>query len=548
MIQLGPALQGALLGSIGDLAFTPIPYSVYLNQDWHSHILIAAGLYDTSPNKITLAHKSTDNGETYVVTNVDTTFGIAVSVARINRFAEINISGNAIIAYTSGIFVYWKDGSSPWQSRSLSTIPGGYAGGGFLDSITFDETNNEFIISKNSGIDIFTTADFVSFTQTSASNPNDINADLIVLTVRRIGATFIAYGIGTVSAVAEIWTSADLATWTKFGTDPDTSVVGGAITMNWFNGKFISVAATQTIDRTDSVLHIFHSTDGETWTEVTELSVNPDPLVGGQEPELVLITDSAIEILTNSHVMRSTDGTTFTASLLENNLNESTTPKSGLRAAQAKGAKDRPSTSEAPDHIALMNVGIAQEAGKILHLTQANASPTLGYPLGAATGSDVTFIQSDFSRTQLIDSGFTIKDSSAQCLFAKNDNTRYFEVTINSTAGSLNKIGIEMLGGVNYAGSDNKSIFLSEDLIEATLGDTIVSYTMAVSQVLGFKYDSSAGTLEILVDNVSLHTESNVENARAWVIECNMVSGSAALNIGQDAFIYTLGGTVSWDT
>ena len=563
MIMLDAAIQGTLLGGSGEgtTAFTPTPYAVYANQDWHSHMVVAANLYDTSGDKITLAHESTDNGVTYAVTNVDDSFGTTTTVNRISRFAEIDLSGNAIIGYTSGIWVYWKDGVADWQAQSLSSIPGGSIGGGSLTSVSFDDTNNLFIVNKNEGQDINTTADFVSWSNPAggADNPIALTHSLDAFAIQYIGGQYLAFGVGAISGDAEIWSSSDLNVWvqesptldaTAFGAgdaEKEGFIVAGMDTnVSWFNSRFIIYNKTQVTDATDRTAHIFSSTNGLTWTEDETFAADA---TSGQEGRNVFVTSTAIEIVTRTHVIRSTNGTTWATSLLDTNVNRTSTPVSSLHPMQAKGHRIRPSTSEAPDHIAVMNVDTLQLGGKILHLTEVNATPTLGYPAGAATGADISFFQDNFNIDQIVDQGDTVKDSTAQSFFARSSGDRYFEATINATGGSSNKIGLAMLGTTNYAGSDETYVRLAQNLVEVSSGgDTVVVYTMTIGQVLGFRFDFTAATIEILVDNVSLHTESAVENGLPWVIECEVPNGNVALNVGQDAFVYTVGGTVAWDS
>jgi len=564
MIMIDAAIQGLLSasGSGAGTAFSPVPYAVFVNQSWQSHILLDAGLHDISANKFTLAHKSTDNGVTYTLTNEDTAFGITTSVARIHRFAEIDITGNAIIAYTSGIFVNYKDGAANWVALSLSSIPGGAIGGGSLTSITFDDANNLFVVNKSNGTDINTTADFIAWNNPAGGILNPINNvhKLTVSTIHHVAANYYAYGTGQVSGNPEIWQSTDLFNWSissatlsgsPFGTNTllEGLIISGAFfNISWFNGRFIVHGFTQTATPADRVLHIFSSIDGFNWTEASSGPINPDPSVGGQQGENIFVTSSAIEILTNSHVMRSTNGTTWTASLIESNLNLTTTPASNLQAAQAKGHKVRPSTSEAPDHIAIMNVDTLQGDGKLLHLTQTNATPTLGYPAGVPTGSDVEFIQDDFNVDQIIDQGFTLKNSTAQNLIARNSGTRYFEITVFASSNNM-KMGLQMLGTTNYNGSDKTFVRITRDLVETSTGNTVVAYIPSPSQVIGFIFNFTASTIEIRVNNVAVHTATSIENARSWVIECAAVSNSRTfLNTGRTAFVHTVAGTVAWNS
>ena len=565
MIMVSAGVMGALLGgaSADSTGFTPVPYAVYLEQDWYSLILVAQGLYND--DKVTLTHKSTDNGVTYAVTNEDTNFGISTPVIRTSRFAEINISGNGIIAYTVGIWLYYKDGDDDWVTLSLSSIPGGAIGGGFLTSLTFDATNNIFIVNKNNGIDINTTPDFIQWTNPSSGETNPISTThrLQTFSIEFIGGQYLAFGLGEAIEdsgdfdLAEVWSSPDLETWSQesptlaavaFGSGDAVKeeIIARLTEVSWFNSLYIVYGSTEVTDATDRSLHVFTSTDGIIWLESGTLSADA---VSGQEGNHTLITSTGIEILTDSHVFRSADGTTWTPTLLANNLTLKTSPASNLHAAQAKGHRQRPSTSEAPDHIAVMNADILQLGGKILHLSETNVTPLLGYPADSATGAEVGFIQNNFDIDQIIDQGFTVKDSTAQSFLARNSGDRYLEVTINATSGSVNKIGLIAMVADKYAGSDEISVKLTTNLVEVSSGgDTVVVYTMAVSQVLGFQFDFAASQILITVDGVLLHTQSSVENLLSWVIECEMISGEAALNVGKDTFSFPPGGTVAWNT
>lgn len=561
MIMLDAGIVGVVVsGGVGATsAFTPVPYPSYIGQNWNSVLIVAAGLFDDSANKLTLSHQSTNGGVTYTLTNNDPNFAVAIPVTRINRPQRLDLSGNNIIAYTNGIWVYYKNGAADWVALSLSSIPSGAVGGGSLTSVSFDDSNGVFIVSKNQGEDINTTADFISWNNPAGGiNPiNDVH-DLNVTNIHCIGGKYLAFGNGAISGNAEIWSSPDLNVWVQesatlddgggpiaFGTgtadqiDKQKDIISGSGDIIWFNNAWFTYGSTGTPASARS-LHIFRSTNGIAWVEITTLAADA---VSGQTGVNSFITSAALEIVTATHVVRTTNGTIWSSALLETNINRNTSPLSGLRPANAKGDRARPFTNHAPDHIGILTADTLQNDGKIMALSQVNSTPTLKYPVGAASGDRVGFIQDNFNTDQIIGQGFVVKNSIAQSLLARNSGLRYFEVTIIASFSASNKIGLTALQSFNgtnyYAGTNERYVRLTDDLVEVSSGgNTIVSHTMVPGQILGFLLNTTTNQILVYVDGVLLHTQNNVETGLSWVVECEMVSGQALLNIGHETFAY----------
>lgn len=568
MILIDNLIQGTLSAVSGTgVGFTPTPFAIWLNGKWQSSLAIADGLYDPNiSGRILLSHESTDNGENFVVTNITEGF-VTFSVTIISHLITPTVSGGDLIMRRSGIFVQYKDGTNDWASRSMSSVPGGSFGGGTLFGAVYDETNDEFIIIKTgTGADIFTTTDFVNFTSPPLGNPTSLlsagNFETL-LGVHRIGSNYVAYGIPEgLSPEIRSATSTDLSNWTLQTTNlPRPTDTGPAGIYNenlaFFNNLYIIYFRDRATVSDPFKLEIHTSSDGLTWTQASI------PALPGDDEEqvyTVLITNVFIEILTASHTYRSSNGTTWVSELLENNIIGRNATSEHL--GKAKGYLG--DTNAGPDHISLANVHTLQLGGKILELTQTNATPTLGYPSTAPEGATVGWIQNDFNIDQIVDDGFTIQrpsafsgSTSAQCLYAKNnaDGTRYFEITVLRSAGVLNKVGMRVLGDVfidDYTNpiTNRVSFFLGNDQVDTPNGTDItgITHTHTTGQIIGFLINLATGSCDITVDGVALTTVASLNITRSWVIECDVDDGNFFLNVGQETFTHNTTSATSWMT
>ena len=556
MIMIDLLIQGTLGGGLSQGDYTPVPFPIYFEGDWHSTLMLEADLYDQSGNKLTLSHKSIDNGATYSVTNIDDTYAASISVQGTKLLPIPNLSGNSKLLEVSSI-IRLKDDTADWTNIDLSSVPGGSFGGGTLSFVGFDDTNNEFIFIKNGGIlgdDVFTTPDFVVFDSPSFGSPNPItDGELFsdVFAIHFISGQYVAFGLDESTSDNITATSSDLLNWTKqVAILPASTYADSSIA--FFNSKYIIHRFENNGGILFRVLEIWSSSDGLTWTQATLPAQEATVAVQGIE---FLVTAAAIELLTPSYVYRSTDGTTWTRTLLKNYLNQgSDGSTNGFSLANGKGSLM--DSAAGPDHLAISNVSSLQLGGKLVHLTEVNAVPTLGYPSTAPEGAVVGWIQDNLSREMVIDDGFTLNNIPAagtvegHSLYARNTaTTRYYEIEVLSSGLTTNKVGALGLGGDYVSGTDAIWFNVIEDLIEVSNGsDIVVTHSHTAGQILGFLFDFVAKTCVIEVDGVALATVPNVNNLIPWVIETTVFNGRFKLNVGQEAFSHNGTGATAWQT
>lgn len=559
MIMLDTMIQ-ATFGIIGgDVSFTPVPFASYFNSTWQSTVLVAAGLYDDTTDKITLSHESIDNGAIYSVINEDRIFAITFSVQKIKHVPVPNLSLDDNLVEVSSI-VRIKRGIDDWENIDLSTVPEASFSGGTLTFAGADYTTNEFIFIKNGsslGDDIFTTSDFIAFGNPSPGvrNPLTVAGNglfLDVFSVYFISGQYVAYGIPddfpTENRTA---TSTDLVNWTLGGADLGFS--SNHINQAFFNGRHIIYRFEQTTGITDRILEIWSSSDGETWTQATLPSQEADVGVQGYA---FIITSASIEVLTSTYTYRSVNGTTWTRSLLLNNIR----PKESLIniLGKAKGNIGHPDAG--PDHIEMSNVYSLQLGGKIIHMTEINAIPILGYPSTAPFGAVVGWLQDDFTRDMIVDDGFTLNNISpasgtvrSQSIYARNAaSNKYYEIEVLISSGTANKIGARGLGDTHFvdagmAITDAVEFSLNNNIIAVSNGNDIaVTHTHAAGQIISFLFDFTAQTCDIEVDGVPLATVPNITNLLPWVIDTSVTNGRFKLNVGQAPFSHNTTGTTAW--
>ncbi len=564
MIMIDVIIQGTIASS-GAVAgiFTPTPFPIYLEDNWESSLIIAAGVYNPSPEKVTLSHRSVDNGDTYAV--IAETIGNTVSFVGQSSLQKVahsplpSIAGNGILARQQGVWVQWKTASGEWVEKSLSSIPGAAIGGGTFESLTHDYVANEFIIIKSSGnsVDILTTPDFLAFDNPAGGvlNPLTISSNNLMTTVHNIyfiGGQYVAYGTDRPTSSMYITaTSSDLFNWTK---QVASLPVSTHAEQAFFNSRVIISRFDQPGAIHTRAIEIWSSSDGLTWTQATLPS--QEATVGVTDHEF-LVTASAIELLTDTYVYRSTNGTTWTRSLLQNNLRDAnnTVPENALL-GRAKGSLM--DSAAGPDHIAIANVYSIQLGGKTVKLSQVNAVATLGYPSTAPEGATVGWIQTNFNRNMIIGDGFVLNDFPAvsaiigQSLYARNAaTTRYFEITVENATGTSSRVGARGLGynHVDSASTDAVWFFVDNNIVTVSNGiNIVVTHTHTAGQILGFLFDFTAQTCVIEVDGAALATIPDLNILLPWIVETTANSGQFKLNVGQESFSHNGTGATAWET
>lgn len=547
MILIDTLIQGTLSAVSGTgRNFSTVPWAIYLNGKWRSSILAAENTF--AEDKLTLSHISNDDGSSYVITNEDYTFGLTTPVNRLDPYKP-NIATNNVIAFQQGIFVNYKNGEDDWVSLSLSSIPGGIIGGGSIVSIKSDSSNNQFIILKSGGAigyDIHTTSNFVTFNNpnTESVTFNDEIED--VASVIRIGANYIAYGLlQSDNAIVRASISTNLVNWTLQGSNLPTIAGGGQVShyrnMAYFSGSYFIHFYDNNGGIVFRTLNVYSSTDGLIWTPVTI----PAQTGIGQQGLFWLVTSTAIELISGTHVYRSTNGTTWTAELIKNNIAPLGTTTNLI--AGAKG--DTQSTEASSSHIAVRTADTLQGGGKIVHLTGVNATPTLGYPGTAPNGAIVGWLQNS-NDLQTRDNGFTaFSDSGSsvtniETLYARNTGTRYYEITINRIGGGTNEVGLRAVGQQYVEGSTNSINDLvwfrlqNNNISTPNSNDQSITFTYTAGQVLGFLVDFTAQTCAITVDGTALATVSNLDTRLAFTVDASISDADFFLNVGQQAFLH----------
>ena len=539
-------------GGSNNSNFSPVPLPVYIEGKWRSTVKISAGVYDSDPVAAQVSHTSEDNGLNYVLTGVDHNTSLP------NGLPTTSITN--IIARKQGIWVQYKVGDNNWQEQSLSSIPGGSFGGGTLIGIYSDNVNNEFIVHKKGGSggdDVFTTPDFINWEKTS----NDVNPLTVVennlfeniIAVYYIGSQYIAYGTTIADNTKyRTATSTDLDNWIMSGSDLSMSSGPFAQMVKFGTRYFIFIRTGSTIPT--YVLEIWSSTDALTWTQAT-LPTPPANL--GMEGKEWLITSTSLELITLSHVYKTTDGVNWSMNILQNNLRPG--GRFGTISAFAKG--NPIDTDAGPTHIAVPNVKSLQLGGKILSLSEVNASAALQYPGTTTYGALTGFLENTNSAGKIKEEGFLFDNQGnssshvIQSFYARNTaTTRYFEVTLTVKEGTL-KIGAVVLGDEyvsNRLTSGVVSAFhLTDSLITTSnvTDDAAVTHTHTTGQVIGFLFNFVSATCVINVDGTDLSTVSGLVNTLSWVIDIEAINGGKYhLNVGQEAFINNGTGATSWMT
>ncbi|MBV1952725.1 MAG: hypothetical protein KUG64_11095 [Cycloclasticus sp.] len=561
MIFVNAQIQ-AIMGGQAIGGFNPAPLPFHMEGKWRSVAYMDIGVYDDSGSRITLSQTSDDDGTTFSVTNTQENFDSS-AVTKLLYKPIPTFSGNGIIGRKQGIDVWIKRGDSDWEKISMSSIGGSFSGG-TLASVTFDPTNNEFIIVKTgTGVDLITTTDFITFVNPVITDPiegNPISDELTVQTVQYISGGYKAYGKQLDdSAIQRVATSTDLKTWTLSGTTQPSSAtvqLSYDTVIAFFNSRYF----VHFFSGATPAVEIWSSTDGTTWTQATLTGVTG----GGEKGLYWQITSAAIELHTTSQVLRSTNGTTWTEELIENNILQSPDGFSvdganGIGVyAHAKGYIT--STETAPGHISLSTGSSLQLNGKVVELTGLNATPTLGYPSSAAEGATLGWLQRNFALNQVTGDGFTLVGDTGtlrntRSFYARNTaTTRYFEVEILSSTGTANKIGARVMDDslitdVSVITTDIAYFLLEEDLISTPNGnDIVVTYSATTGQIIGFLFDWTAQTCVIAVDGVTLGTVTSLNNIRSWTVDADVSNGQYKLNVGQEAFSHNGTGATAWQT
>jgi hypothetical protein len=569
MIQIDILLQ--VSGSdVATVDFTPLPFPIYDNGAWYSNLSIGAGLYDETTNKPLLTHESTDNGVTYAIIQNNATYNNTTSVSGIiHSFLDVK-AGNDDFATTSGVWIPRRINNGEWETSSFSSVTGSSFGGGNLLIVTYDYTNNEFIFVKDGGSfgnDIFTTPDFVVIANASSGTQNPVtklanNLLSNMFALYKLGSLYVAYGVPVSdSNVQRAATSTDMLNWTLQGTNLPKSIdLGGSgiSTMAFYLGssRYFQHFYDNNVNQTTRVLHIWYSSNG--YSAWTEAPLPPQLEELGLEGFKWFVTAGAIELLTLTHVFRSVNGTTWTRSLLQNNIRHGSS-FNGIVYANAKGTVIAPTVG--PDHIALSVGTTIQNDGKILALTEVNdPSPTLKYP-SSAPSTIVGWLHNNLTAINMVTNDTTILQELAnsqiltgQTLYARNSTTtRYCEIEVTSTSNSVTMsgkcLGSDYVTGVGLSATDAVWFTLTTNLIQVSNGNNIVvTHLYGAGQIIGFLYDWVAKTCVIEVDGVFLATVPNINNRLPWIMEATVRSSQLTINVGQTAFAYNGTGATAWMT
>lgn len=557
MIQIGALMQGTLGGggAGSDTGKTLTPEPLYSGGEWKSSVWGDEVDYDLpfTGRGVVVSSTSPDN-ITYTQTGLDpdTFFTTPDKQIRPTGF------GGTIIFFQGGIWVYYKDGDADWVAKSLSSIPDANVGGGVVGYI--DYANGEFIISKDTpaGLDIAATTNFVDYRIPSVdfnSAKGVYGVDDVPFTIKYIGSNYVAFYELEADGTIQAATSTDLVTWVADSTSlpaPTGSTSQGAKQrpyrdLAYFNANLI-LTFVDLPDGDDDLktLHIWSTTNGVDWAEATLTNDS------GNEGLEWYVTTAAVELVTATHLFRSTNGTSWVETLPENRLPV---------IAAAKG--DPEGIFTAPDHIAFPYGDVVQEGGKILGFAGVSSDPVLKYPDATATGINVGWIipRADPSIVGLYTlrgRGFEVSSvdignepTAIWNMYCHNTGDYYFEITVENLATPAPVlIGAKSLGDTYYSGIKETSVLLRDNLVEKNLGDVVVVSALAANQVLGFLFDFVAGTLVISIDGVTLHTATNLETDRAWqpYLDFSTGGGTYSINVGQDAFIHNGTGATAWFT
>ena len=519
MMMIGPLIMGTTAAAAGDFTgFTKTPQPMYVNGKWWS---FTSKTRISAPTVGIVSQVSVDNGVTWTEDNVtwDTSFVIG-----------LDEMGHGILAGSNSFDIVHKDlgtPSSSWVTTDVSNLPGGFTstGGGVL---TYDHFNDNFILTKGNGSDIYTSTDCVTYTPINGVVANTLTNEMVlILYLIHNGSEYVAYG--KLGNSFRISTSPDLLAWTPAVTEWEFEDI------RKFAGIWIAI---RDIGAAGLIL-VYTSSDFITWTNTFTAQSNFSDVPNF---EYALVTDTHYMIVSNSSIFHTTDGITFIEVALPFNI-ALDVPEVTPRAKLIKS-----STGDAPPIIIMATVDHEELGGKLVSWSSLiTDAPNLTYPVGDPYAAKLGFAgQAATTGAGISNQGFNLTGiDGPQGLYQNKTDIRYFELTV-LIADDGAQVGVTIPFPAFLPGGLSE-VLLTFNSVKTNSGDLGVAYNMEIGQILGFKVDFILAQITIYVDNEVLVVLPNVVTSNYWTQSLDMGTvGSINMNVGQDPFIYTIPDTIAW--
>lgn len=483
--------------------------------------------------------------------------------------ARLMCSAGGAMVVSDGLTFWSKTLGADWVHHT-PTYSGITATPATINSITF--SGSLYTICLNDGADIYQASSLSgSWSRMNANDTdNDVSEELQVTWIGMIGANYIAVGkILDTPDVVGIYSSTDLATWTLRNSNAPKSALNGNDWAYFPPSSAWWVFETKG-DPVSGAIRGRKTTNGWTWTKVGVKAGANTPAHG--KPFVIQTGASTYKIqhFAGPYIVSSSNGTSFTKTRCQY------APEQVIKIVSGGGIPFEPQAiggygSGMNDHGLLARTGPYEAdsalpaafpgnyiKGKLLAFTGLETGYTAGVHPSVVLPATVSYSNmvgclGDWDRA-ISDSGFQNNGTTRDVygFIGMSAGKKYFEVQVGSAVTDL-FIGVAASCAPMEKRTITSAILASSgDVLQGAkllcpggafigpAGSKISLPRFGGGAVFGVKLDVTARTCEILLDNVSIVTIANLDNAMVWFPVFTSSNTVLRANLGQGAFTYAL--------